>query len=250
MDQLTSECSSDSGKQKKAVVQWFVRMCEIPQNKRKLLGRDAHPQEIFYYQDRSCDNEVDAQTILGTVQVCVCVCENFKKNQLRLLMEKICRRLLAVNPNRGISNIVCLSSRFVFPFQIRHVPAEAPFPDDKSKNTLFVKLQWDTKNFQVLDPELMKPPQSPKSPPPAWHAPRLRALPTPDPSVMKRAMSGVNTRGSMSTGKMGSTGAESAHSASKLSAAKLLNVKRRGRVSSNPNIRKKLDLCSECCRVS
>ncbi|GAA6086169.1 origin recognition complex subunit 1 isoform X1 [Tachysurus ichikawai] len=193
--------SDDSGKQKKAVVQWFVRMCEIPQNKRKLLGRDAHPQEIFYYQDRSCDNEVDAQTILGTVQ-------------------------------------------------IRHVPAEAPFPDDKSKNTLFVKLQWDTKNFQVLDPELMKPPQSPKSPPPAWHAPRLRALPTPDPSVMKRAMSGVNTRGSMSTGKMGSTGAESAHSASKLSAAKLLNVKRRGRVSSNPNIRKKLDLCSPTKKLS
>ncbi|XP_060723514.1 origin recognition complex subunit 1 isoform X1 [Tachysurus vachellii] len=193
--------SDDSGKQKKAVVQWFVRMCEIPQNKRKLLGRDAHPQEIFYYQDRSCDNEVDAETILGTVQ-------------------------------------------------IQHVPAKDPFPDDKNKNTLFVKLQWDTKNFQVLDPELMKPPQSPKSPPPARHAPRLRALPTPDPSVIKRAMSGVNTRGSMSTGKMGSTGAESAHSASKLSAAKLLNVKRRGRVSSNPNIRKKLDLCSPTKKLS
>lgn len=55
----------------KAVVQWFVRMCEIPDSKRKLLGRDAHPQEIFYYKDRSYDNEVDAQTILGTVQVCV-----------------------------------------------------------------------------------------------------------------------------------------------------------------------------------
>lgn len=105
---------------------------------------------------------------------------------------------------------------------------------------------WDTKTFQVMDPELMKPPQRPKSPPPAQHPPRLRALPTPDLSVMKRAMSGINTRSSMSTGKMGSTEAESAHSASKLSAAKLLNVKRRDRVSSNPNIRKKLDLCSEC----
>lgn len=51
------------------MVQWFVRMCEIPQNKRKLLGRDPHPQEIFYYQDRSCDNEVDAETILAAVQV-------------------------------------------------------------------------------------------------------------------------------------------------------------------------------------
>ncbi|XP_058259215.1 origin recognition complex subunit 1 isoform X2 [Hemibagrus wyckioides] len=199
--QLLKLFSDDSGKQMKAVVQWFVRMCEIPQSKRKLLGRDAHPQEIFYYKDRSCDNEVDAQTILGTVQ-------------------------------------------------IKHVPAEAPFPDDKSKNTLFVKLQWDTKKFQVMDPDSMKPPQSPKSPPPAQHAPRLRALPTPDPSVMKRAMSGVNARGCMSTGKMGSTEAESAHSASKLSAAKLLNVKRRGRVSSNPNIRKKLDLCSPTKKLS
>lgn len=53
----------------RAVVQWFVRMCEIPQNKRKLLGRDPHSQEVFYYQDRSCDNEVDAETILGAVQV-------------------------------------------------------------------------------------------------------------------------------------------------------------------------------------
>ncbi|KAK3574715.1 hypothetical protein QTP86_015381 [Hemibagrus guttatus] len=193
--QLLKLFSDDSGKQMKAVVQWFVRMCEIPHSKRKLLGRDAHPQEIFYYQDCSCDNEVDAETILGTVQ-------------------------------------------------IKHIPAEAPFPDDKSKNTLFVKLQWDTKKFQVMDPDLMKLPQSPKSPTPAQHAPRLRALPTPDPSVMKRAISGMNTRGCMSTGKMGSTEAESAHSASKLSAAKLLNLKRRGRVSSNPNIRKKLDLCS------
>ncbi|TSL22053.1 Origin recognition complex subunit 1 [Bagarius yarrelli] len=191
--QLLQLFSDESGKEKKAVVRWFVRMCEIPQNKKKLLGRDPHPQEIFYYQDCSCDNEVDAQTILGTVM-------------------------------------------------IKHIPAEAPFPDHNSKDTLFVKLQWDTKKFQVMDPELMKPPQIPKSPSPAQEAPRLRTLPTPDPNVMKRAMSGVSTRGSMSTGKISSAGAESAHSASKLSAAKLLNVKRRSRVSAN--IRKKLELCS------
>ncbi|XP_017335281.1 origin recognition complex subunit 1 isoform X1 [Ictalurus punctatus] len=199
--QLLELFSHDTDKQKRAVVQWFVRMCEIPNSKRKLLGREANPQEIFYYKDSSCDNEVDAQTILGTVQ-------------------------------------------------IKHVPVETPFPDDKSKDTLFVKFMWDTKTFQVMDPELMKPPQRPKSPPPAQHPPRLRALPTPDLSVMKRAMSGINTRSSMSTGKMGSTEAESAHSASKLSAAKLLNVKRRDRVSSNPNIRKKLDLCSPAKKLT
>lgn len=130
--------------------------------------------------------------------------------------------------------------------QIKHIPAEAPFPDDKSKDTLFVKLMWNTKRFQLVDPELIKPPPIANSPPPAQRSVRLRALPTPDPSVMKRAMSGIDVRGSMSTGKLGTAEAESAHSASKLSAAKILNVKRRGRVSSNPNIRKKLDLCSEC----
>uniref|UniRef100_A0A4W4F193 Origin recognition complex subunit 1 n=1 Tax=Electrophorus electricus TaxID=8005 RepID=A0A4W4F193_ELEEL len=56
--------------QMKAVVHWFVRMHEIAQNKRKLLGRDPHPQEVFYYQDGSCDCEVNVETILGAVQVC------------------------------------------------------------------------------------------------------------------------------------------------------------------------------------
>ncbi|XP_060775986.1 origin recognition complex subunit 1-like [Neoarius graeffei] len=185
--------SDDANQEKRATVQWFVRLCEIPQHKRKLLGRDPHPQEIFYYQDDSCDNEVDATTILRTVQ-------------------------------------------------IKHIPAEAPFPDVKGKDILFVKLMWDMKKFQTLDPEL--PLQKPRSPSPALRALRPRALPTPDPSVMKRALSGIVTHGSMSAGKLGSTEAESAHSASKLSAAKLLNVKRRSRVSSNPNIRKKLVLCS------
>uniref|UniRef100_A0AAR2IQR8 Origin recognition complex subunit 1 n=1 Tax=Pygocentrus nattereri TaxID=42514 RepID=A0AAR2IQR8_PYGNA len=191
--QLLKLFCDDNGN-KKAEVQWFVRMCEIHQNKRKLLGRSPHPQEVFYYQDRSCDNEVDAETILGSVQVCV---------------------------------------------------YKAPFPDRENKDTLFVKLVWDTKAFRIMDPELFQPPQSPKSPPPYQHAPRVRALPTPDPTVMKRAMIGVHTRSSMSTGKMGTSEAESAHSASKLSAAKVLNMKRRSRISSNPNIRKKLDLCSE-----
>lgn len=193
--QLLKLFTDDTGKKKKAVVKWFVRVCEIPSNKIGLLGRDPHPQEVFYYQDSSCDNEVDAETILGAVQV-------------------------------------------------TQIPAEDQFPDGAGKDTLFVKLLWDTKAFRVLDTELFQSPQSPKSPPPAQRAPRLRSLPTPDPSVMKRAMTGVATRGSMSTGKINSAEAESAHSASKLSAAKLLNIKRRSRVSSNPNIRKKLDLCS------
>ncbi|XP_036378275.1 origin recognition complex subunit 1 [Megalops cyprinoides] len=59
----------ETGKNKRATVQWFVRCCEVPHNKRKLLGRKPHPQEIFLYQDRSCDTEISAETIINTVQV-------------------------------------------------------------------------------------------------------------------------------------------------------------------------------------
>uniref|UniRef100_A0AAY5F129 Origin recognition complex subunit 1 n=1 Tax=Electrophorus electricus TaxID=8005 RepID=A0AAY5F129_ELEEL len=149
--------------QMKAVVHWFVRMHEIAQNKRKLLGRDPHPQEVFYYQDGSCDCEVNVETILGAVQVC-------------------------------------------------HIPAADPFPDNESEDTLFVKLIWDTKTFRKM------PPPVPKSPSPSVPVTRARALPTPDPTVMKRAMAGLHPHSCMSTGKIGTAEAESAHSASKLSA--------------------------------
>ncbi|KAJ8277895.1 hypothetical protein GJAV_G00081370 [Gymnothorax javanicus] len=59
----------ESGRNKYAAVQWFVRFCEVPLKKRKLLGRNPNPREIFLYQDRSCDNEISAETIIGTVQV-------------------------------------------------------------------------------------------------------------------------------------------------------------------------------------
>uniref|UniRef100_A0A672YQP1 Origin recognition complex subunit 1 n=1 Tax=Sphaeramia orbicularis TaxID=375764 RepID=A0A672YQP1_9TELE len=57
------------GQQKKALVRWFIRASEVPLSKRKLLGRDPHPQEIFYYKGRSCDDEVDAESIIRPVQV-------------------------------------------------------------------------------------------------------------------------------------------------------------------------------------
>lgn len=64
-----SRCVSESGKQKKAEVEWFVRVSEVPHTKLKLLGREPHRQEIFYYQGRSCDDEVDAESILRPVKV-------------------------------------------------------------------------------------------------------------------------------------------------------------------------------------
>lgn len=51
------------------MVQWFARVSEVPLSKLKLLGREPHPQEIFYYDGRSCDDEVNAESILRPVQV-------------------------------------------------------------------------------------------------------------------------------------------------------------------------------------
>lgn len=152
--------------------------------------------------------------------------------------------------------------------QVKHVLGEDPFPDLPSDDYLFVKLLWDTKAFKLLDPDLMKPFQNAMTPPkqilqsplqespvlalpvtPAHRSTTPRILPTPDPVVMNRAGSGVShtpySRNCMSTGRRSSREAESIHSASKLSASKLLSGKRRGRITSEPAIRKKLELCSE-----
>ncbi|XP_015211126.2 origin recognition complex subunit 1 isoform X2 [Lepisosteus oculatus] len=54
---------------KRAEVQWFARFSEVPSNKRKMLGRAPHPQEIFLYDVTNCDCEIDVETILGAVEV-------------------------------------------------------------------------------------------------------------------------------------------------------------------------------------
>ncbi|XP_008404703.1 origin recognition complex subunit 1 [Poecilia reticulata] len=61
--------ADESGAQKKAVVQWFVRVSEVPPSKLKLLGRSPHPQEVFFYEGRSCEDEVNAESVLRPVQV-------------------------------------------------------------------------------------------------------------------------------------------------------------------------------------
>ncbi|XP_040897248.1 origin recognition complex subunit 1 isoform X2 [Toxotes jaculatrix] len=209
----------ESGKQKKAVVQWFVRVSEIPPGKLKLLGREPHTQEIFYYQGRNCDDEVDAQSILR-------------------------------------------------PVQVKHLDAAAPFPDSDDKDTLYVKLSWDSKTFRVMDSAVVEPASEPalaSSPPsrpkpslppspsclpraatPASRGPSRRALPTPDPAVMRRASSGEvrYSRATMSAGKAGAVEAESLHSATKLSASKCLSAKRRSASARTPGVRKRLELNS------
>ncbi|XP_055717497.1 origin recognition complex subunit 1 isoform X4 [Salvelinus fontinalis] len=200
--------SDEYHKQKKALVQWFLRMSEVPQNKKLLLGRSPHPQEIFYYLGRACDDEINVESILGTVHV-------------------------------------------------QHVPEDAPFPEPGTKDTLYVKLSWDTKAFNVLDPVLMQdtpastlpkpalslfPPRASPAVTPVSRGPVRCALPAPDPTVMRRAGSVSDTRATMSAGKMGTLEAESIHSASKLSASKILSAKRRGSAADTPGVRKKLQL--------
>lgn len=66
---IVPRCAAETGKQKKAAVQWFARVSEVPPKKLKLLGREPHPQEIFFYEGRGCDDEVDAESILRPVLV-------------------------------------------------------------------------------------------------------------------------------------------------------------------------------------
>ncbi|XP_027693935.1 origin recognition complex subunit 1 isoform X2 [Vombatus ursinus] len=64
---LSRDVSGESEPNSHAVVQWFIRLSEIPISKRKRLGREAAKQEIFWYSDPPRDIRVES--ILGPVQV-------------------------------------------------------------------------------------------------------------------------------------------------------------------------------------
>lgn len=55
---------------KRAVVQWFCRLEEIPQNKRRLLKRDISAQEVFFDQVLGYDTDIAAETIIKSIMVC------------------------------------------------------------------------------------------------------------------------------------------------------------------------------------
>ncbi|XP_059197623.1 origin recognition complex subunit 1 [Centropristis striata] len=205
----------ESGQQKKAVVQWFVRVSEVPPTKLKLLGRAPHPQEIFYYQGRSCDDEVNAESILRPVTV---------------------KQLDAASPFPDSGDNETLYVKFSWDSKTFRVmesapESEAPPPPPRC-------------------PRPSLPPSPPVSPPAAAAAPRgpaRRALPTPDLTIMRRAAAAGGARcvrGAASAGKAGAAEAESLHSASKLSASKCLSAKRRNATARTPGVRKKLQLNS------
>uniref|UniRef100_A0AAX7U8N8 Origin recognition complex subunit 1 n=1 Tax=Astatotilapia calliptera TaxID=8154 RepID=A0AAX7U8N8_ASTCA len=176
----------ENGQQMKAVVQWFMRVSELPVNKLKLLGREPHPQEIFYYECRNCDNEVNVESILR-------------------------------------------------PVKVKHLDSNDPFPDSSDKDTLYVKLSWDSKVFGVVNSTVMESPAE---------GPSRRVLPTPDHAIMQKASLGEV--GCSSVGTPANVEAESLHSATKLSASKCLSAKRRNATARTPGVRKRLELSSEC----
>ncbi|NXH30673.1 ORC1 protein, partial [Myiagra hebetior] len=59
----------DGAEQKRAVVQWFCRLEEIPQNKRKLLKREVSAQEVFFDQVLGYDTDIAAETIIKSIMV-------------------------------------------------------------------------------------------------------------------------------------------------------------------------------------
>ncbi|XP_037672612.1 origin recognition complex subunit 1 [Choloepus didactylus] len=63
------EDESQLNSKKRARVQWFVRFCEVPVGKQHLLGRKPAAQEIFWYDYPACDNNINAEAIIGPVQV-------------------------------------------------------------------------------------------------------------------------------------------------------------------------------------
>ncbi|XP_034387024.1 origin recognition complex subunit 1 isoform X2 [Cyclopterus lumpus] len=205
----------ESGKQKKAVVQWFVRVSEVPLSKRKLLGREPHAQEIFYYQGRSCDDEVDAGSILKPVQVTHLTGE-------------------APFPDSGDGDTLYVKLSW----------------DSKTFRVLDSALVHSELAPALSPPPCPKPslpPSPPCSPPAAAPTSRgatWRALPTPDLDVMRRAAQGEvrPSRATVSAGKAFAAEAESLHSVTKLSASKCLSAKRRNNSARTPGVRKKLEL--------
>lgn len=149
---------------------------------------------------------------------------------------------------------------------MKQVDGAAPFPAAGDRDTLYVKVSWDTKTFRALDAAVVNPstpdpspvrhcrvslpPAPPGSPPaaaPASRGPARRALPTPDLAVMRRAatLEVRSSRVTMSAGRGDPAEAESLHSATKLSASKCLSAKRRDAMARAPAIRKRLQLSSE-----
>uniref|UniRef100_H3CJ02 Origin recognition complex subunit 1 n=1 Tax=Tetraodon nigroviridis TaxID=99883 RepID=H3CJ02_TETNG len=199
--------AAETGRQKKAAVQWFARVSEVPPPKLKLLGREPHPQEVFFYQGRGCDDEVDAESILRPVQV-----------------KHLEAQAPFPAPGAGDTLYVKLSWD-TKTFRVVDSAVVNPSPPDSAP---------------ARRPKPSLPPSPPSSPPAAAPAPRGpagRALPTPDLAVMRRAatLRVPCSKATMSAGRAEPTEAESLHSSTKLSASKCLSARRRDAAARTPS---------------
>uniref|UniRef100_A0A665W0I9 Origin recognition complex subunit 1 n=1 Tax=Echeneis naucrates TaxID=173247 RepID=A0A665W0I9_ECHNA len=200
----------ESGKQKKASIRWFIRTSEIPTDKLKLLGREPHTQEIFYYQSLNCEEEVDVESILRPVKHLDSAApfpDSDGKDTLYVKLSWDCKAFMEVD-----STVV----------------------ESMSEPALTYSLHPHASRRKPSLPPLL--PCSPPAAAPASRAPSCHALPMPDPSIMHRAASGEARY---------TTEVESMHSATKLSASKCLSAKRRNASSRTPGVRKKLELSSK-----
>ncbi|XP_077439321.1 origin recognition complex subunit 1 isoform X2 [Vanacampus margaritifer] len=203
----------ESGMQKKAMVHWFVRVSEVPVSKLPLLGREPHPQEIFYYQGRGCNEEVNAESILRPVQV---------------------KHLDGLVPFPDSSDKDILYFKLSWDTKtFKMVDSAAVLPT----------------STPPCRPKPYHPNSSPSSLPLATPASRRvnkQGLPTPNPAVIQQAASAdlQYTEATMSAEKVGGLEAESLHSATKLSASKCLSNKRRNASPRTPAVRKRLELHS------
>ncbi|TNM87747.1 hypothetical protein fugu_005968 [Takifugu bimaculatus] len=198
----------ETGTQKKAAVQWFARVSEVPPKKLKLLGREPHPQEIFFYEGRGCEDEVDAESILRPVLV----------KQLDGA---------APFPPSGDGDVLYVKASW----------------DTKTFRVLEAAVVHPGPPVASLPPS---PPSSPLAAAPASRGPPRRALPTPDLAVLRRAatLDVQHSRVTMSAGRADPAQAEALHSATKLSASKCLSAKRREGTARAPGVRKRLELSS------
>ncbi|XP_055021289.1 origin recognition complex subunit 1 isoform X1 [Boleophthalmus pectinirostris] len=211
------------GREKKVLVQWFVRVSEIPLNKLKLLGREPHPNEVFYYEGTNCDNEVSAESILRLAKVVqVQGSAPFPAGAadadtffVKLSWTSRSFRVLSEAERSPSPRAASLPPSPLPPSSLRTPPGSALCSPDSASSS-------------------PAPPSSPNGPAP----PARRRLPTPDPNVLKRASSGVTA----SAAKRRAQEAESLHSANKMSASKSLSARRRSSAARTPGVRKKLQL--------
>ncbi|XP_061681606.1 origin recognition complex subunit 1 isoform X2 [Syngnathoides biaculeatus] len=197
----------ENGRQKKAMVQWFVRASELPASKLPLLGRAPHPQEIFYYQGRGCNEEVNAESILRPVEV------KYLDGPAPF-PESTDKDVLYVKLSWDTKTFKMLDSP-VLP------PSTPPCSPKPSHTNLF-----------------------PSSPALSSRRVHQRILsPSGTPVKQRAASTEVRYTKDTSTGKVGPE-ADSMHSATKLQASKCLSSKKRNSAARMPGVRKRLKLCS------